>query len=223
MTSKSFWEGLIGDRHSAVRSAANAHREAHDCDAFPTGRSTAAMAQWLVRTTGSKRVLELGTGLGYLTLHLADALAPSAKLVSIERNPVHAQLAQANIAQAGQGHLVRVQVGDIEQVIPGLEQAIDLAIDDAWFLQRPPWLDPVLGLLRPGGVLLQTNWFALDLALANNEQVRPDWTERYGPNWPLELQSYAGELASRQDVDATLLAGPVAMLLRRTAVQETMH
>jgi predicted O-methyltransferase YrrM len=213
-TGRGFWEELVGDRHVAVRQLSDFHRETHGCDAFPTSRLTAALVQWLIRARGTARVVELGTGLGYLSLHIADALAPGGSLDSIERDPVHAEIARQQLAGTKHAPRVSVRLGDIEQVLDDLEGEIDLAVDDAWFIHRPPWLDSVVARLAPGGILVQTNWFALDVAVRGGD-APTDWPALYGAGWPRAIMDYARELSARRDISATWIASPALMLIRR--------
>src|SRR5476651_883041 len=55
----------------------------------------------LARTIGARRILELGTLGGYSTIWLARALVPAGRLVTLEANPAYAEVARANIANAG--------------------------------------------------------------------------------------------------------------------------
>src|SRR5215216_2124115 len=62
----------------------------------------------LARIRGARRILEIGTLGGYSTIWLARALPPDGRLISLELDPVHAEVARGTIARAGLGDRVEV-------------------------------------------------------------------------------------------------------------------
>jgi predicted O-methyltransferase YrrM len=75
----------------------------------------------LVRMTGAKRVLEIGTLGGYSTIWLARALPEGGKVVTLELERHHAAVARKNIADAGLGDKVEVVVGPAVESLKRLE------------------------------------------------------------------------------------------------------
>src|SRR5215468_9544585 len=65
----------------------------------------------LARLTHSKKILEIGTLGGYSTIWLARALPPGGRLISLEADPKHAEVARANIARTGLAGAVEVRLG----------------------------------------------------------------------------------------------------------------
>lgn len=74
----------------------------------------------LARAIGARRILEVGTLGGYSTIFLARALAPGGKLVTLEYEPRHADVARANIERAGLSHLVDIRLGKAIDTLPRL-------------------------------------------------------------------------------------------------------
>jgi predicted O-methyltransferase YrrM len=72
----------------------------------------------LARMHGAGRILEIGTLGGYSTIWLARALPEDGRLVSLEANPIHAQVARANILRAGLGQIAEVRVGKARDTLP---------------------------------------------------------------------------------------------------------
>ena len=72
----------------------------------------------LARSINAKRILEVGTLGGYSTIFLARALAPGGKLVTLEYEPKHADVARANIERAGLSHLVDIRLGRAIDTLP---------------------------------------------------------------------------------------------------------
>jgi predicted O-methyltransferase YrrM len=120
---------------------------------------TAALLALLVRATGSRRVLELGTSNGYSTVWLADAVAAnSGSLTSVELDPERTTQAAQNLAQAGLRAVVDLRIQDAADTLRQSE-------DDEWdmiFLdaERPAYTDywpDLMRVLRPRGVLAVDN------------------------------------------------------------------
>lgn len=74
----------------------------------------------LARAIGARRILEVGTLGGYSTIFLARALAPGGKVVTLEYEPKHADVARANIERAGLSHLVDIRLGKAIDTLPRL-------------------------------------------------------------------------------------------------------
>src|SRR5215217_2345187 len=74
----------------------------------------------LARAIGARNVLEIGTLGGYSTIWLARALPDGGRLISLEADPRHAEVARANIARAGLAGIVEVRVGQALETLPQL-------------------------------------------------------------------------------------------------------
>ncbi len=113
------------------------------------------------RMTSARRILELGTLAGYSTIWLARALPEGGRLVSLEYDPKHADVARGNIARAGLSDRVEVMVGPALDTLPQLETSgdapFDLVFIDADKSNYPAYLDWALRLTRSGGLILGDN------------------------------------------------------------------
>src|SRR3954469_14470244 len=74
----------------------------------------------LARLGGARNILEVGTLGGYSTIWLARALPPAGRLVTLEFEPKHAEVARANIARAGLADVVELRVGAALETLPQL-------------------------------------------------------------------------------------------------------
>src|SRR5689334_11378264 len=72
----------------------------------------------LARSVGARRILEIGTLGGYSTIWLARALPADGKLITLELDPKHAEVARANLARAGVSQVVEVRVGKALDTLP---------------------------------------------------------------------------------------------------------
>jgi predicted O-methyltransferase YrrM len=141
------------DPFAEVRKATDRHRSRHGCGAYPYDNGPLLSA--LAAAVQARRILELGTALGYTALSFAYG-APDSTVDSIERDPEHARLARENIVAAGVDHRITVHEGDFAGVLPTLDPGYDLAFFDG---NTPvPALHTVLrNLLRTGGMLITAN------------------------------------------------------------------
>jgi predicted O-methyltransferase YrrM len=118
---------------------------------------TGALLHALVRLTGARRVLEIGTAIGYSTLWMATALPDDGQLISIERDAGRAERARAHAAAAGVGARVHVMVGDASRFLHKVSGPFDLIFQDG---DKPGYLtalDRLWALLRTGGGLACDN------------------------------------------------------------------
>src|SRR5258708_282300 len=74
----------------------------------------------MAKSLGARRILEIGTLGGYSTIWLARALRPDGRLVTLEYDPKHAEVARANIARAGFANTVEVRQGRAQETLPQL-------------------------------------------------------------------------------------------------------
>src|ERR1700724_2685761 len=93
------------------------------------------LLQLLARINGAERILEVGTLGGYSTIWLARALPPGGRLVTLEADPHHAEVARDNIKRAHLAGVVDIRVGPALETLPRLLQEnagpFDLVFIDA--------------------------------------------------------------------------------------------
>jgi predicted O-methyltransferase YrrM len=117
--------------------------------------------QLLARIMGAKNILEVGTLGGYSTIWLARALQPGGKVVTLESEPKHAEVARANIARAGLSHLVELRLGRAIDTLPQLAAEgrgpFDLVFIDADKPSTADYFKWALRLVRKGSVIVVDN------------------------------------------------------------------
>ena len=116
-----------------------------------------ALLRVLASAAGASRILEIGTAIGYSTIWLAGALPPGGMLFTMEMNPERAQAARANIERAGFADRAMVMIGDAERLVAKVSGPFDLIFQDGDKQLYLPLLDRLVGLLRPGGILVTDN------------------------------------------------------------------
>jgi len=117
------------------------------------------MAELLDPLPANARVLELGAYCGYSAILIAQRLGPEGRLVSVEKDPVAAEVARANVEYAGLSERVEVVRGASGKVIPTLEGPFDLVFLDHWKELYEPDLRRLeaCALLRPGSTVVADN------------------------------------------------------------------
>lgn len=111
----------------------------------------------LIRRIRPKRVLEIGTLVGYSAILMGKELASEAELITIEIDPKVAEVARRNIQKAGLAAKVTVLVGDARQLIPRLSGTFDLVFIDAEKGQYLEYLKLLEEKLHPGSVVVADN------------------------------------------------------------------
>jgi predicted O-methyltransferase YrrM len=116
-----------------------------------------ALLQVLARAVNARRVLEIGTAIGYSGIWLARALPPGGMLLTMEMNAERARAAKANFERAGVADRSSVIVGDAQRMLAKVSGPFDLIFQDGDKQQYEPLLDRLVDLLRPGGLLVTDN------------------------------------------------------------------
>jgi predicted O-methyltransferase YrrM len=131
----------------------------------------------IVRSTGARNVLEIGTLGGYSTICLGRAVGSDGHVVSLEYEPRHADVARGSIAAAGLSDVVQVRVGRALDLLPvvladGLGP-FDLVFVDADKVSNAEYVDWAIRLARPGAVIIVDN-VVRGGAVADPDNPRPD-------------------------------------------------
>jgi len=115
----------------------------------------------LARIAGARRILEIGTLGGYSTIWLARALPDDGKVITLELEQHHADVARENIAEAGLAPKVEVIVGpaieSLKRLQAGAAGPFDLVFIDADKPNNVNYLTAALALSRPGTVIVCDN------------------------------------------------------------------
>jgi predicted O-methyltransferase YrrM len=117
--------------------------------------------QILALIQGARRILEMGTLGGYSTIWLARALPEDGRLISLEVDPKHAEVARGNIANAGLGGVVEVLLGPALETLPKLvaenTAPFDLIFIDADKPNNADYFVWAVRLSRPGTLIIVDN------------------------------------------------------------------
>lgn len=129
------------------------HPEAH----MLSGPLQGKFLEIISRMMRPRRILEVGTFMGYSALCLAAGLAEDGKLHTIELRGADADLAEGNFRRANWQDRIILHRGNALAIIPTLDEVWDLVFIDA---DKPGYIDyyeQILPRLRPGGLILADN------------------------------------------------------------------
>lgn len=152
--------GLLAPEDEPLLAAIKANRVA-GLPAIDVTPLQGKFLQVLVQITQAKRVLEIGLLGGYSTIWMARALGPGGRIVSLEYEPRHAEIARANLRRAGVLRRVEIRIGPALESLPKLKAErsgpFDLIFIDADKENNPRYLEWALKLSRRGTVILVDN------------------------------------------------------------------
>ncbi len=143
--------------------ALTAAREAADAAGMPAIEVSAQhgkLLYLLATAMRATRVLEIGTLAGYSTINLARAVGPGGRVVTLEYEPDHADVARANLKRAGVGDRVEVIVGAALDTLPRLAErgeTFDLVFIDADKENNVAYVEWAIKLGRAGSIIVVDN------------------------------------------------------------------
>ena len=155
-----FTETLV--KEDAILEAALRDSEAAGLPAISVSPPQGKLLNLLARVQGARNILEVGTLGGYSAIWLARALPPGGgRLVTLEVDAKHAEVARANLARAGFANIAQVRLGRAIDTLPELEREgagpFDLVFIDADKPSNPEYFEWALKLSRRGTVIVVDN------------------------------------------------------------------
>ena len=144
-------------REDHVLTEARRRSDAEDLPQIQVPAATGRLVQVLIRLSGAERVLEVGTLGGYSAVWIARALPEHGTLLTLEREPSHAEVARETLRQAGFSDRAEVREGEALTHLEGLDGTFDVVFVDADKESMVHYLEHGARLLKPGGLLLADN------------------------------------------------------------------
>jgi caffeoyl-CoA O-methyltransferase len=121
------------------------------------GRLEGPFLAWLVRLSGARRVLEIGTFTGYSSISMALALPDGGRIVSLDVNEETTAVARRYAEEAGVGDRIDFRVGPAIEVLDGLDGPWDLVFIDADKASYIDYYEHVLPKLADSGFIVADN------------------------------------------------------------------
>jgi caffeoyl-CoA O-methyltransferase len=142
--------------------------------AIQVGPSEGKLLELLMRLVSARKVVEVGTLVGYSAIHMAKVLPPDGHLWTIEFEAKHAEVARGNLAKAGLGDRATVLVGAGRDVLPTLDSKgpFDAVFIDADKVNYDHYGRWALAHLRKGGLVIGDNAYLFGELLDDSDRGR---------------------------------------------------
>ena len=162
----------------------------------------------LARLAGAKRILEIGTFVGYSSLWLARALPVDGELVTLEADETHARVARGFFAESDVADRITLREGKALEVLPSLSGPFDLVFIDAMKVEYPRYLDLVEPMVPPGGLIIGDNTFLFGAIFGEPR-------DKTSPAALAAMQEFNQRLSNSARYDAILLPTHEGMTIAR--------
>jgi caffeoyl-CoA O-methyltransferase len=113
--------------------------------------------QMLIKLSGAKLCLEVGTFTGYSALHMASALPVDGRLITCEAREHHTKIAKKYFELSPHGHKITLLLGDASQTLLDIDDTLDFVFIDADKANYPTYYDILLPKLKSGGLMVVDN------------------------------------------------------------------
>ena len=169
-----YLSNLLGTDDAALKHALEASAKA-GLPEIQVSANQGKLLYLLARMQGARRILEMGTLGGYSTIWLARALPAGGRLITLEFDPKHAEVARANFVRAGVENLIELRVGAALETLPQVEKEgcgpFDLIFIDADKENYAGYFQWALRLSRRGTVIIADN------VVRQGAVIEPDSTD----------------------------------------------
>lgn len=160
----------------------------------------------LTRISGARRVLEIGTFVGYSALCFAEALPRDGEVVTVDSDPGVEAIARRTFTQSLHGRKITLVIGKALTVIRGLKGRFDLVYIDADKVNYSRYYDAVFDRVPAGGLIVADNLLWGGAVLAPAEENDPDTRA---------LRLFAKKVRSDPRVESVLLTVRDGLLVAR--------
>jgi predicted O-methyltransferase YrrM len=173
-------ENYICDKLVSSDSALDAALSSAEAAGLPpinVSPNAGKMLHIFAKTISARNILEIGTLAGYSTIWMARALQPGGRLITLEYDPKHAEIADGNLKRAGLSDRVEIRIGKAIDTLPKLAAErrgpFDLIFIDADKASNPDYFQWALKLSRAGSLIIVDN-VVRDGKVADAKATDPD-------------------------------------------------
>lgn len=122
-----------------------------------SGRLVGRLLSILIKISGTKRVLEVGTFTGYSAMTMAEALPEDGELYTCEYNERYGEIAYSFFDRSEHSSKITLMMGDARETIPDIKGNFDFIFLDADKINYPVYYDMLLSRLNSGGLMVIDN------------------------------------------------------------------
>ncbi|MDU1411665.1 MAG: O-methyltransferase [Clostridium sp.] len=164
-----YLKGLIGESEGVIKELEDFAQE-HN---VPIVREeTARLIEFMVTTKKPKKILELGTAIGYSSILMALTLNGDVQITTIERDERMVEIASNNIKKAGLENNITIMEGDCLSILENLNEEFDMIFIDAGHGHYCEFLPHCLRMLSKDGVIMADNVLFRGMVACNELMVK---------------------------------------------------
>ena len=145
-----------------------------------------------------KRILEIGTAVGYSAICFSSYLANDGKIDTIERDSARASEARENIKKVEVEDKIQIYEGDAVEILPTLQEQYDVVFIDAAKGKYPFFLQEALRIIKPGGTIIADN-------VLYKGYVMSDYNKHKQRTAVRNLREYIAEITQNPNLETQIL------------------
>ena len=145
-----------------------------------------------------KRILEIGTAVGYSAICFSKYLDENGKIDTIERDEERIAEAKVNIEKVGLSDKINIYEGDAVEILPTLNEKYDVVFIDAAKGKYPFFLKEALRMIKPNGIILADN-------ILYKGYVMSDYNKHKQRTAVRNLREYIKEITENPDFETEIL------------------
>ena len=145
-----------------------------------------------------RKILEIGTAVGYSAICFSKFLAPNGKIDTIERDEERVEAAKQNIKEMNLDDRINIYVGDAVEILPNLDDKYDMIFIDAAKGKYPFFLAEALRMLAPNGTIFADN-------ILYKGYVMSDYNKHKQRTAVTHLRQYIKETTENPELDTKIL------------------
>lgn len=153
----SYSESFTSEEPEIIRELVKASEENLEFTNMLSGRQVGLLLKMLVKVSGARHILEVGTFTGYSAIMMADAMPDDGLLVTCELNRMYEDISRPFFGREPYKRKIRQILGNALDIIPALEGPFDLVFLDADKVNYPNYYRMVREKVRPGGLIILDN------------------------------------------------------------------
>ena len=145
-----------------------------------------------------KKILEIGTAVGYSAICFSEYLQENGKIDTIERDTERVKEARKNIKKAEVEEKINIYEGDAVEILPTLNDEYDVVFIDAAKGKYPFFLNQALRMIKPGGVIFADN-------ILYKGYVMSDYNKHKQRTAARNLRAYIAEITNNEKLETEIL------------------
>ncbi|MCC5913765.1 MAG: class I SAM-dependent methyltransferase [Balneolaceae bacterium] len=153
----SYTESFTSEEPEIIRELIKASEDNLEFTNMLSGKQVGLLLKMLVKVSGARRILEVGTFTGYSAIMMADAMPDDGLLITCEMNRMYEDISRPFFGREPYKRKIRQILGNALDIIPRLEGPFDLVFLDADKINYPNYYKMVREKVRPGGLIILDN------------------------------------------------------------------